>query len=187
MVSIGGGRDDLHHCHVASSPCIVNPAARRMRKQFDPREMQLLIDRRNELVAQAAAAFAEALSSGTLDTTAEGFTQGDDGSPPGPWPPSQDTQEGDVQPAVGLNPLRMTMALHDLTVLLCNAQPHAATLASTHRRQRQQRAAPQYASTLTCLSADGSWSPWMRKRGSLPTRSYPRRSLPMGSQVLVGG
>ena len=63
--------------------------------------MQLLINRRNELVAEAAAAFAEALCGGALDPASEGFAQGDDGAPPGPWPPSKEAPtEGEERPVV---------------------------------------------------------------------------------------
>ncbi len=69
-----------------------------MRKQFDPREMQKLIDQRNQLAAEAAATFTQALVSGALNPEDEGFAQGakEGGGPPGPWPPAQGegNQEG---------------------------------------------------------------------------------------------
>lgn len=91
-----------------------------MRKQFDPREMQHLIDQRNELVSQAAAAFAEALRSGALNPTAEGFEQGDDGAPPGPWPPSKDTPpEGEARPVVRVQHVWVVARWHVLRWRCC--------------------------------------------------------------------
>lgn len=59
-----------------------------MRRQFDPRELQKLVDRRNELAATEARSFAADWEGSKLDPAAEGFNQGDlQGSAPGPWPP----------------------------------------------------------------------------------------------------
>lgn len=47
-----------------------------MKRRFDPRRMRKSLEERNEEAQKAAAAFAEALASGSLDPKSDTFNQG---------------------------------------------------------------------------------------------------------------